>query len=62
MRYLYTMEFNSATKRNEILSFEGKWIDWRTSSKVKLARLRRPKPKCFLSYSEYSPNINVTIL
>jgi hypothetical protein len=27
--YLYTMEFFSATKKNEILSFAGKW---RTSS------------------------------
>jgi hypothetical protein len=26
MWYLYTMEFHSATKKNEILSFVGKWI------------------------------------
>jgi hypothetical protein len=25
--YLYTMEFYSATKQNEILSFAGKWIE-----------------------------------
>jgi hypothetical protein len=25
MWYLYTMEFYSATKKNEILSFAGKW-------------------------------------
>jgi hypothetical protein len=25
--YLYTMEFYSATKKNEILSFAGKWIE-----------------------------------
>jgi hypothetical protein len=25
--YLYTMEFYSATKKNEILSFVGKWME-----------------------------------
>jgi hypothetical protein len=25
--YLYTMEFYSATKKNEILSFAGKWME-----------------------------------
>jgi hypothetical protein len=27
MCYLYTMEFCSATKKNEILSFAGKWTE-----------------------------------
>jgi hypothetical protein len=27
MWYLYTMEFNSATKKNEILSFTSKWME-----------------------------------
>jgi hypothetical protein len=27
MWYLYTVEFYSATKRNEILSFADKWIE-----------------------------------
>jgi hypothetical protein len=27
MWYLYTTEFYSATKKNEILSFTGKWIE-----------------------------------
>jgi hypothetical protein len=31
MWYLYTMEFYSATKKNEILLFAGKW-NWRMSS------------------------------
>jgi hypothetical protein len=27
MRYLYTMEFYSATKKNKIFSFAGKWME-----------------------------------
>jgi hypothetical protein len=27
MWYLYTMEFSSAMKKNEILSFAGKWME-----------------------------------
>jgi hypothetical protein len=27
MWYLYTMEFYSATKKNEIFSFTGKWME-----------------------------------
>jgi hypothetical protein len=27
MRYLYTLEFYSATKKNEILSFASKWME-----------------------------------
>jgi hypothetical protein len=29
MWYLYTMEFYLATKKNEILSSVGKWMNWR---------------------------------
>jgi hypothetical protein len=27
MRYLYTMEFYSATRKNEIMSFTSKWME-----------------------------------
>jgi hypothetical protein len=27
MWYMYTIEFYSAMKKNEILSFEGKWME-----------------------------------
>jgi hypothetical protein len=43
MWYSYTMEFYSGSKKNEILSFQINGWNWRTSSYVKLARLRRPK-------------------
>jgi hypothetical protein len=36
--------------------------NWRTSSLVKLARLRRPKPACFLSYVKNRPNTNIAVL
>jgi hypothetical protein len=32
MWYLYTIEFYSATKKNEILSFTSKWMELGTSS------------------------------
>jgi hypothetical protein len=35
---------------------------WRTSSYVKLARLRKPKAVCSLLYVEYSPKTNAQIL
>jgi hypothetical protein len=34
--------------------------NWRTSSKVKLARFRKPKAKYFLSYVENRPNANTS--
>jgi hypothetical protein len=43
MWYLYTMEFYSATKKNEILSLAISGWNWRTSSKAKLVRVQRPK-------------------
>jgi hypothetical protein len=39
---LYTMEFYSAMKKYEILSFAGKWIDLENIILVSSARLRRP--------------------
>jgi hypothetical protein len=32
MWYLYTMEFYSATRQNEILSFTSKWMELESSS------------------------------
>jgi hypothetical protein len=44
------MEFYSAIKKNEILSFAGKWMELEniTLSEVK-TRFRKPKVACFLS-------------
>jgi hypothetical protein len=58
---LYTLEFYSGTKKDETLSFEGKWME-PENILSKLARLRRQKATCFLLYVEYRPNINTAIL
>jgi hypothetical protein len=28
---IYSIEYYSAIKRNEIMSFAGKWMDWKSS-------------------------------
>jgi hypothetical protein len=44
------MEFYSAIKKNEILSFLGKWMELESITYVKLAMFRKPKATYFLSY------------
>jgi hypothetical protein len=61
MWYLCTMEFYSATKKKEILLFSGKWMELRTSSYMKLGRVRRPKAACSPSYADYRPKTNAAI-
>jgi hypothetical protein len=58
---LYTMEFYSPMKKNEILSFSGKRMNWRTSSWVKSARLRRPKIVCSPSYADFRSRENAAM-
>jgi hypothetical protein len=56
MWYLYTMEFYSTThkkKKNEILSFTGKWMEPETI--LSEVRVRRPKIACSPSYEDYRP-------
>jgi hypothetical protein len=56
------MEFYSATKKNEILSFTSKWMEPKNSILREVSRLRRPKIICSSSYMEYSPKTNALIL
>jgi hypothetical protein len=49
MWYLYTKEFYSATKKNEILLLAGKWMELENII-LSEVRFRRPKATCFLSY------------
>jgi hypothetical protein len=54
------MEFYSATKKNEILSFAGKWMELEII--LNEVRLRRPKLTCSPSNVDYRLIINVVIL
>jgi hypothetical protein len=62
MWYLYRIEFYSATKKNEILSFAGTWMELENIKLDELTRFRRPKTAFFLSYVEYKHNTNRAML
>jgi hypothetical protein len=62
MWYLYTIEFFSATMKNEILSFTSKCMELENIILIKLARLRRPKIACSPSFADYRPKTNAVIL
>jgi hypothetical protein len=49
--YLYTIEFYSATKNHEILSFASKWIELENIILSKVSQTQ--KAKCFPSYADY---------
>jgi hypothetical protein len=62
MWYFYTMEFYSATKKNEILSFGSKWTELENIILSNLAQLRRPKIVCSPSYVDLRPKTNTVVL
>jgi hypothetical protein len=43
MWYLYTMEFYSATKENEILTFAGKWMELENIILSKISQAQKAK-------------------
>jgi hypothetical protein len=49
MQYLYTMEFYSATKKNEILSFTGKWMELENIILSKVSQAQKAK-NCMFSF------------
>jgi hypothetical protein len=51
-----SMEFYSATKKNEILSFTGKWVELENIILREVIQAQRPKAACSLSQVEYRPN------
>jgi hypothetical protein len=59
MWYLYTMEFYSVTKKNELLSLAGKWMELEN---IIFSQGQKAKAVCFLSYAEYRLNTSVVIL
>jgi hypothetical protein len=48
MWYLYTMEFYSATKKNEILSFTGKWMELENIILSEVSQAQKVKSLMFL--------------
>jgi hypothetical protein len=55
------MEFYSATKKNEILSFTGKWMEPKNSILSEVSQTQKAKSHS-LSYVECRPNTNAEIL
>jgi hypothetical protein len=47
MWYLYTMEFYSATKKNEILSFGSKWMELENTILCKVSQAQKTKNRMF---------------
>jgi hypothetical protein len=47
MWYLYTMEFYSATKKNEILSFTSKWMELENIILNKVSQAQKAKNHMF---------------
>jgi hypothetical protein len=58
---LYTMEFYSFMKKNEMLSFQVHGWKLRTSFWARLARLRRPKVVCSPSYAVFKSRANAAM-
>jgi hypothetical protein len=49
MWYLYTIEFYSATKKNEILSFTGKWVELYNITVSEVSQVQKAKKQHVLS-------------
>jgi hypothetical protein len=62
MWYLYTMEFCSATKKNEILSFTSKWMELGNIILSEVSQAQKAKNLCSPSYADYRPKTNAVIL
>jgi hypothetical protein len=55
------MEFYSAVKKNEILSFASKWMELENIILSEVIRLRRPKIVCSPSYVDIRSRANAAM-
>jgi hypothetical protein len=55
------MEFYSATKKNEILSFTSEWMELENIILSKVTQAQKAKNHMF-SYADYRPKTNAVIL
>jgi hypothetical protein len=60
MWYLYTTEFYSATKKNEILLFTGKWIELKNIILCEVSQVQKAKSLMFSLPPEYRLNTNTS--
>jgi hypothetical protein len=54
----YTMEFYSATKKNEILSFTSKWMELENIILSEVSQAQKTKNLMSPSYVDYRPKAN----
>jgi hypothetical protein len=62
MCHLYTMEFYSATKKNEILPFTSKWMELENIILNKVSQAQKAKNHISPSSVDYRPKTNAVIL
>jgi hypothetical protein len=55
------MEFNSATKKNEILSFAGKWMELENIILIEVSQAQMAKSHLFFLICSYRPTTNAAI-
>jgi hypothetical protein len=56
------MEFYSATKKNEILSFASKWMELENIILSEVSQTQKDKNRMFSLYVDYRPKTNAVIL
>jgi hypothetical protein len=61
MWYLYTMEFYSVMKKNEILSFVGKWVDLENIILSKVSQAQKTKNRMFPSCVDFRSRANAAM-
>jgi hypothetical protein len=62
MWYLYTVEFYSAMKKNEILSFTGKLLEVKNTIFSEVSQLRSSKAACSPLHANCSSKTNASVL
>jgi hypothetical protein len=61
MWYLYTMEYYSAMKKNEILSFADKWMELENIILSVVSQAQKTKIICSTSYADFRSRTNTTM-
>jgi hypothetical protein len=61
MSYLYTMEFYSAMKKNEILSFTSKWMELENIILSEVSQAQKTKILCSPSYADFRSRANAAM-